>query len=102
MHQFNSTLKINVVGSIFAKEAADIFATQSDLPNIVEGIAQTRLLFDNFRKTLAYNLSHLLPEILPVLLSFILGLPLALNSVQVSDSFYTRKTSNKRKTMKTT
>lgn len=72
------------LGSIFAKEAADIVATKCDLPGIIDGIAETRLLFDNFRKTLAYSLSHLLPELLPVLLSFILGWPLGLNSVQVS------------------
>ncbi|KAI6184277.1 Cation-ATPase-C domain-containing protein [Aphelenchoides bicaudatus] len=70
-------------GSIFAKEAADIVALQPDLPCIIDGIAQTRLLFDNFRKTLAYALSHLMPELLPVLLSFIFGFPLGLNSVQV-------------------
>jgi sodium/potassium-transporting ATPase subunit alpha len=71
------------LGSIFAKEAADIVSTRSDLPTIIDAIALTRLLFDNFRKTLAYALSHLMPELLPVLLSFIFGMPLGLNSVQV-------------------
>lgn len=44
---------------------------------------EARLLFDNLKKTIAYTLSHLLPELLHVFLSFILGFPLGLTSLQV-------------------
>ncbi|CAD5216682.1 unnamed protein product [Bursaphelenchus xylophilus] len=76
-------IAIDGAGSVFAKEAADVVTTTADLSKIMNAISEGRLLFDNLRKTIAYTLSHLQPELLPVLFSFVLGLPLGLTSVQV-------------------
>uniref|UniRef100_A0A1I7ZE95 Cation_ATPase_N domain-containing protein n=1 Tax=Steinernema glaseri TaxID=37863 RepID=A0A1I7ZE95_9BILA len=76
-------LAMDEIGAIFAKEAADIVLMQNDLSNIVSGIEEGRLLFENIKKTIAYVLAHIIPELCPVLMTSILGFPLGLNSLQV-------------------
>ncbi|GMR36302.1 hypothetical protein PMAYCL1PPCAC_06497, partial [Pristionchus mayeri] len=76
-------IAIDAVGSSFAKEAADIVVNDGNLENILYGVEQGRLLFSNLRKAIAFTLTHLLAEILPVLLHFILGFPMGLSSLQV-------------------
>ncbi|VDK30854.1 unnamed protein product [Anisakis simplex] len=55
----------------------------NDLRNIVKGIAEGRLLYANLKKTIAYTLTHLMPELYAVLFTFIVGFPLGLSSLQV-------------------
>ncbi|KAK0396058.1 hypothetical protein QR680_001548 [Steinernema hermaphroditum] len=76
-------LAMEEIGAIFAKEAADIVLMQNDLANIVGGIEEGRLLFENIKKTIAYVLAHIIPELCPVLMTSIIGFPLGLNSLQV-------------------
>jgi sodium/potassium-transporting ATPase subunit alpha len=83
LKQADTGIAMEVKGSLFANEAADIVSTRFDLPNIIQSIAQSRLLFENYRKTIAYILSHLVPELLPVLMSFFFGMPLGLTALQV-------------------
>ena len=40
------------------------------------GIEEGRLLFDNLMKTISYTLTHLMPEVIPILLNLALSLPL--------------------------
>ena len=68
-------------GSQVAKEAADIVLLSDDFSSIVEGITQGRLLFNNLKKSIAYTLSHLMPELFPVFLWAVVGAPLALNGL---------------------
>lgn len=49
----------------------------------VYGIEQGRMIFENLKKTIAYTLTHLLPEIVPVLMTLLLGMPVALTSLQI-------------------
>jgi len=83
LKQADVGLAMDAVGSIFAKEAADIVVVKPDLPNLVNSIAKGRLLFENLKKTIAYSLSHLVPEMFPVWFTFILGLPLGMGSLQI-------------------
>ncbi|GMT14540.1 hypothetical protein PFISCL1PPCAC_5837, partial [Pristionchus fissidentatus] len=76
-------IAIEAVGSIFAKEAADIVVDEGNMEKILYGIEQGRLLFSNLRKAIAFSLTHLLSEILPVALHFVVGFPMGLTSVQV-------------------
>lgn len=69
--------------SLFAKEASDILSSDKSLAVLVESIREGRLLFENFRKSIAYTLSHSLPEIVPILISFIFGFPLGLGPLQI-------------------
>lgn len=68
-------------GSDIAREAADIILLDDNFASIVVAIQEGRLLFDNLKKSVAYTLSHLIPEVLPVLLHFGMGLPLGLPAV---------------------
>ncbi|VDN05242.1 unnamed protein product [Thelazia callipaeda] len=70
-------------GSAFAKEAADMVYTDSDVKHIVDGIEEGRLLYANLKKTIAYTLAHMMPELSAVMLAFTLGCPIGLGSLQV-------------------
>lgn len=71
------------IGSDVAKQAADIVLLDDNFASIVKGIEEGRLLFDNLRKTIAYTLTHIWPEICPMVLNFALGMPLGLSTLQV-------------------
>ncbi|KAE9554221.1 hypothetical protein FO519_002585 [Halicephalobus sp. NKZ332] len=83
LKQADVGLAMDAVGSIFAKEAADIVVVKPQLPNLINSIAKGRLLFDNLKKTIAYSLSHLVPEMFPVWFTFVFGMPLGMNSLQI-------------------
>jgi sodium/potassium-transporting ATPase subunit alpha len=42
--------------------------------SIVVGIEAGRLLFDNLKKTVAYTVTHILPEIFPFILNPLFGM----------------------------
>ncbi len=42
--------------------------------SIVVGIESGRLLFDNLKKTIAYTLTHVLPEVFPIVINLLFGL----------------------------
>lgn len=55
-------------GSAVAKEAADVVLLDDNFASIVTGIREGRLLFANLKKSIAYSLAHLTPEVFPVLM----------------------------------
>jgi sodium/potassium-transporting ATPase subunit alpha len=42
--------------------------------SIVVGIEAGRLLFDNLKKTVAYTITHLLPEVFPIVLNLLFAM----------------------------
>ncbi|KAJ0410509.1 hypothetical protein ATCC90586_008316 [Pythium insidiosum] len=70
-------------GSDVAREAADIVLMDDNFSSIVRGIEQGRVIYDNLKKTIAYTLTHLVPEIMPVAIDLALGMPPGLTSLQV-------------------
>lgn len=66
-----------------AREAADIIILDDNFASIVNGIEEGRTLFDNLKKTIAYTLAHLWPELVPVFLNLVLSFPLALNGMMI-------------------
>ena len=66
-----------------ARDAADIVLMDDNFASIVSACEEGRLLFDNLKKSIAYTLTHLLPEILPVLLNIAFQLPLGLSPLQI-------------------
>jgi sodium/potassium-transporting ATPase subunit alpha len=68
-------------GSDVAKEAADIVLLDDNFASIVIGIKEGRLLFANLKKSIAYTLTHLTPEVVPVLLWAFIGFPQALGGI---------------------
>jgi sodium/potassium-transporting ATPase subunit alpha len=63
------------MGSNVAKEAADIILLDDNFASIVIGIKEGRLLFANLKKSMAYTLAHLVPEVLPVIMWSFFGIP---------------------------
>ncbi len=68
-------------GSAVAKEAADIVLLDDNFASIVTGIREGRLLFANLRKSIAYTLAHLTPEVIPVLIWGFGGIPQPMGSL---------------------
>ena len=64
-----------------AREAADIVLLDDNFASIVEAIKEGRTLFGNLKKTIAYTLTHLTPEILSTLLPLLFSTPQALASL---------------------
>jgi len=54
-----------------------------DFSSIVLGVKEGRVLFDNLKKATAYTLTHLWPEVVPVLINVAFDIPLAMNSLNV-------------------
>jgi sodium/potassium-transporting ATPase subunit alpha len=68
-------------GTDVAREAGDIVLLDDNFASIVIGIQEGRLLFDNLKKSIAYTLAHLPPEIIPVLFWAVVGTPLAMSGI---------------------
>jgi len=68
-------------GSDVAREAGDIVLLDDNFASIVVGIKEGRLLFANLKKSVAYTLAHLVPEILPVILWAFVGIPQAMGTL---------------------
>ncbi|ETO18591.1 P-type ATPase [Reticulomyxa filosa] len=74
---------MGINGSDVARSAGAIILMDDDFSSIVVGIREGRLLFDNIMNTIAYTLTHLLPEVMPTVLNIVFDLPLAMGSVPV-------------------
>jgi len=74
---------MGISGSDVARAAGDIVIMDDDFSSIVVGVKEGRVLFDNLTKATAYTLSHLWPEVAPVLLNIAFDIPLAMNSLNV-------------------
>jgi len=76
-------IAMGIVGSDVAKETADVILLDDNFASIVAGIEEGRIIYDNLKKSICYTLSHLLPEMIPFLISAIVSFPLALTSVLI-------------------
>jgi len=74
-----------VVGSAtdVAKETADLILLDSKFETVVAAIEEGRNIFNNLRKVIIYLMSTAFNEIIAVLGSFFLGLPLPVTAAQV-------------------
>jgi len=65
------------------RETADLIILKSDFSVIIESIRQGRIIFQNIRKVMVYLLTDSFSEVVLILGSLILRLPLAVTAVQV-------------------
>jgi sodium/potassium-transporting ATPase subunit alpha len=70
-------------GTSVAREAADVALMDDDFATIVDGVHEGRVLYSNLKKTIAYTLSHLWPEVVPVLLTLAFSFPFGLSGLLV-------------------
>ena len=70
-------------GSDIAKEVADAIILDDNFATIVIGIEEGRTCFDNIQKFITYILASNVPELVPYILFFIAGFPLALTVPQI-------------------
>lgn len=70
-------------GSDVAREAADIVLLDDQFPSIVAAIEEGRVIYDNLKKTIAYTLTHTVPEVLPLFLNLALSFPPGLGGLLI-------------------
>lgn len=66
-----------------AKESADLVLLDSNFATIIEAIEEGRAMFENIRKIILYLLSDAFAEIIVVIGSIAIGLPLPITAVQI-------------------
>jgi len=70
-------------GTAVAKEAGEIVLLDDDFSNIVVGIREGRLIFDNLKKCISYVLSSNVPQLIPFLLFVAAKIPLAMETIAI-------------------
>ena len=70
-------------GSAVAQDAADILLMDDNFASIVAGIEEGRIIFDNIKKTIAYTMAHIFPEVVSVIISLLARLPAGLTPMQI-------------------
>ena len=74
---------MGISGTDVAKEAADMVVTDDNFASIAAAVEEGRAVFDNIRKTVHFLLSCNFSEVLVMLFSTLLGLPLPLLPIQI-------------------
>ncbi|HET9606346.1 MAG TPA: cation-translocating P-type ATPase [Nitrospira sp.] len=74
---------MGITGTDVAKEAADMVVTDDNFASIAAAVEEGRAVFDNIRKTVHFLLSCNFSEVLIMLFSTLLGLPLPLLPIQI-------------------
>lgn len=70
-------------GTAVAKEAGQMVLLNDDFSNIVDGIEEGRLIFENLKKCISYVLSSNVPEIVPFLLFIAARIPLGIETIVI-------------------
>ncbi|XP_023312013.1 LOW QUALITY PROTEIN: sodium/potassium-transporting ATPase subunit alpha-4-like [Anoplophora glabripennis] len=76
-------IAMGITGSDVSKEAADMILMDDNFASIVTGIEEGRLIFDNLKKSIAYELTSNVPEIAPFLCLLILDIPESLTIMAI-------------------
>ncbi|KAJ1563931.1 hypothetical protein HK096_010380 [Nowakowskiella sp. JEL0078] len=76
-------IAMNKTGSDVSKQAASMILLDDDFASTVTGISEGRLIFNNLKKSITYTLSHIIPEVIPYMMSVLIPLPIALTASQV-------------------
>jgi len=70
---------MGIAGNDVAKDAADVIIMDDNFASVVLGIREGRVLFDNLKKSITYTITHMTPEVFPILINLSMAIPLGLN-----------------------
>ncbi|KAJ8923103.1 hypothetical protein NQ315_001656 [Exocentrus adspersus] len=76
-------IAMGITGTDVSKEAADMILLDDNFASIVTGIEEGRLIFDNLKKSIAYELTSNVPEIAPFLMLLMLNIPESLTVMAI-------------------
>lgn len=68
-------ISMGISGSDVSKEAASMILMDDNFASVVVGIRLGRLIFANLKKSCAYVLTHTTVEVIPTILSLVIGIP---------------------------
>ncbi|CAF4849874.1 unnamed protein product [Rotaria sp. Silwood1] len=74
---------MGIAGSQVNKQAADIILLDDNFASIVTGIEESRLIFDNWKKSITYTLTSNIPKLTPFLIHLLMDIPLALGTIAI-------------------
>jgi sodium/potassium-transporting ATPase subunit alpha len=74
---------MGIMGTEVAKSAADVILMDDDFCSIVNGIEEGRTLFDNLTKTIGYTLTHLVPELVAVIINIVFMVPAGMSTLMI-------------------
>jgi magnesium-transporting ATPase (P-type) len=74
---------MGIAGTDVAKEASSMVLTNDNFASIVAAVEEGRAVYDNIKKFITYIFASNIPELLPFLAFVLLGIPLALNVLQI-------------------
>jgi len=74
---------MGITGTDVSKEAADMVIMDDNFATIVRAIREGRMIYDNIRKFIQYTMTSNIGEILVMLISPLLGMPLPLTAIQI-------------------
>jgi magnesium-transporting ATPase (P-type) len=74
---------MGITGTDVAREAADIILTDDNFGAVANAVEEGRTVFDNLRKFSTYIFASNVPEMLPLLLTALFDLPMALTVTQI-------------------
>ncbi|CAF3686878.1 unnamed protein product [Rotaria sp. Silwood1] len=77
------SIHAGIAGSQVNKQAADIILLDDNFASIVTGIEESRLIFDNWKKSITYTLTSNIPKLTPFLIHLLMDIPLALGTIAI-------------------
>lgn len=78
LRQADIGVAMGLAGTDVAREAADMVLMDDNFATLLPAIKEGRTIFDNLKKSIAYTLTHAVPEVVPYLAFLLFGIPLPL------------------------